>query len=69
MRDAIIEFQDYNRAFARRNPELLRLKVARMAASPFTFFRGTFHLFARDILDNLYDSGPHNGGAAVEVEA
>ena len=68
MRDAIALFQDYNRAFAVRNPELLRLKVARMAVSPFTFFRGTFHVFARDILDNFYDSGPGTGGGAVELD-
>jgi len=68
VRDAIALFQDYNRAFALRNPELLRLKVARMAVSPFTFFRGTFHIFARDILENFYDSGPRNGGGAVEMD-
>ena len=51
MRDPVAEFMTYNRPFVRRNPELLRLKVARMAASPFAFFRGTFHLFARDVLD------------------
>ena len=68
MRDAIAQFQEYNRAFALRNPELLRLKVARMAVSPFTFFRGTFHIFARDILENFYDSGPRNGGSAVELD-
>jgi uncharacterized protein (DUF2252 family) len=51
VRDPIAEFMNYNRAFARRNPELLRLKVARMAEGPFAFFRGTFHLFARDVLD------------------
>src|SRR5262245_32083774 len=50
MRDAVHEFQEFNRPFARRNPELLRLKVARMAEGPFAFFRGTFHLFARDVL-------------------
>src|SRR5262249_21581481 len=55
MRDPILEFQNYNRAFAQRNPELLRLKVARMAESAFAFFRGTFHLFARDLLDNTFD--------------
>ncbi|MGH3427392.1 MAG: DUF2252 family protein [Mycobacteriales bacterium] len=33
-----------------RGPGLLRLKVARMAASPFAFFRGTFHLLTRDAL-------------------
>jgi uncharacterized protein (DUF2252 family) len=51
MRDPLVEFMNYNRAFARRNPDLLRLKVARMAEGPFAFFRGTFHLFARDVLD------------------
>jgi uncharacterized protein (DUF2252 family) len=55
MRDPIAEFMDYNRPFARRNPELLRFKVARMAQSPFTFFRGTFHLFARDVLSKALD--------------
>jgi uncharacterized protein (DUF2252 family) len=58
MRDAVAEFQSFNLAFARRNPELLRLKVARMAASPFAFFRGTFHLFARDILDHVFEARP-----------
>src|SRR5437660_1583066 len=67
MRDALALFQDYNRAFALRNPELLRLKVARMAVSPFTFFRGSFHVFARDIVDNFYDSSPGPGGA-VELD-
>src|SRR5437588_4636490 len=51
MRDPVQEFMDFNRPFARRHPELLRLKVARMAESAFAFFRGTFHLFARDVLD------------------
>jgi uncharacterized protein (DUF2252 family) len=55
MRDPIIEFQEFNRAFAQRNPELLRLKVARMATSPFAFFRGTFHLFAHDILAKIWE--------------
>lgn len=50
-RDPIQEFMTFNRPFARRNPELLRFKVARMAEGPFAFFRGTFHLFARDVLD------------------
>jgi uncharacterized protein (DUF2252 family) len=50
MRDPIVEFMTYNQTFARRNPELLRLKVARMAEGPFAFFRGTFHLYAHDLL-------------------
>jgi uncharacterized protein (DUF2252 family) len=48
----------YNRPFVSRNPELVRLKVARMAASPFAFFRGTFHLFARDVLDKTHEALP-----------
>ncbi len=51
MRDSIAEFMNFNRPFAQRNPDLLRVKVARMAESPFAFFRGTFHLFARDVLE------------------
>ncbi len=68
MRDVVVEFQDYNRAFARRNPELLRLKVERMAASPFAFFRGTFHLFARDILDRFCDLGLRAAGTEAELD-
>jgi uncharacterized protein (DUF2252 family) len=56
MRDPIADFKQFNQAFARRNPELLRLKVARMAVSAFAFFRGTFHLFARDLIDKLWQS-------------
>jgi uncharacterized protein (DUF2252 family) len=41
----------FNRPFAQRSPELMRHKIARMAEGPFAFFRGTFHLFARDVLD------------------
>src|SRR5262245_38621610 len=68
MRDPITEFETYNRAFARRNPELLRLKVDRMAGSPFAFFRGTFHLFARDILDRFFDTGPRVTGTEMELD-
>ena len=68
MRDPIVEFQNFNRAFAHRNPELLRLKVARMAVSPFAFFRGTFHLFARDILDKVYEPLTLGGRAEAEVD-
>jgi uncharacterized protein (DUF2252 family) len=68
MRDPVAEFMTFNRAFARRNPELLRLKVERMAASPFAFFRGTFHLFARDILDRYYETAPRLPGAEAELD-
>lgn len=50
MRDPLDEFRSYNRTFARRSPELMRGKVARMAESAFAFFRGSFHLYARDVL-------------------
>lgn len=66
-RDPIALFMDYNRAFAKRNPELLRLKVERMAVSSFTFFRGTFHIFARDLLDDFYDSGPRGGTVELDL--
>lgn len=68
MRDAIAEFMEFNRAFARRNPELLRLKVARMAASAFAFFRGTFHLFARDVLDKSWEWSPLMSGSGAEMD-
>ncbi len=58
MRDPVAEFMTYNRPFVSRAPELLRLKVARMAASPFAFFRGTFHLFALDVLDKHHEALP-----------
>jgi uncharacterized protein (DUF2252 family) len=68
MRDPIQEFMDYNRPFARRNAELLRFKVARMAESPFAFFRGTFHLFARDVLERVQDAGPLFSGTGPELD-
>jgi uncharacterized protein (DUF2252 family) len=68
MRDAIAEFMEFNRAFARRDPELLRLKVARMVASPFAFFRGTFHVFARDVLDKSWEWLPLMSGSGVEMD-
>jgi uncharacterized protein (DUF2252 family) len=68
MRDPIVEFQSYNKAFASRNPELLRLKVERMAESPFAFFRGTFHLYARDTIDKLFDALPRPAGTDIELD-
>jgi len=58
VRDPVAEFMAYNRPFVARGPELVRLKVARMAASAFGFFRGTFHLFARDVLDKTHEALP-----------
>lgn len=68
MRDPLAEFKDYNRPFAQRNPELLRFKIARMAATPFTFFRGTFHLFARDLLDQICEPAAVLGDDGVEMD-
>ena len=52
MRDALQEFMTFNRPFAKRNAELMKFKIVRMAENPFAFFRGTFHLFARDVLEH-----------------
>ncbi len=68
MRDPVVEFQEFNRPFARRNAELLRLKIGRMAASPFTFFRGTFHLFARDMLEHVFASPALRPGSEIEMD-
>src|SRR5207302_9106599 len=68
MRDPVAEFKAYNRPFARRSPELLRYKVARMAAGPFPFYRGTFHLFARDVLGGLAGPLPVLSGPGPEPD-
>jgi uncharacterized protein (DUF2252 family) len=68
MRDPVAEFMTYNRPFVARGPELVRLKVARMAASPFAFFRGTFHLFARDILDHGMEALPALSTAGADLD-
>jgi uncharacterized protein (DUF2252 family) len=67
MRDPISAFKDYNRPLARRNPELLRYKVARMAKSPFAFYRGTFHLFARDLVEGLPVPCPLGSGPELDL--
>jgi uncharacterized protein (DUF2252 family) len=67
-RDVLQEFTDFNRPFAQRNADLLRVKVARMAEGPFAFFRGTFHLFARDVLDRGLVPLPLFTGAGSEMD-
>jgi uncharacterized protein (DUF2252 family) len=67
MRDPVQEFQDFNRTFARRNAVLMRSKVERMAGGPFAFFRGTFHLFARDVLNGIVDLTGPAGGAEFAI--
>jgi uncharacterized protein (DUF2252 family) len=68
VRDPIQEFQDFNRPFAQRNPALLQQKVARMAEGPFAFFRGTFHLFARDVLAGVSAPLPLLTGCGLEMD-
>jgi uncharacterized protein (DUF2252 family) len=68
MRDPITEFQEYNRPFAQRNPELFRVKIARMAADPFAFFRGTFHLYSRDVLERLHEPIPLLSSGGIEMD-
>jgi uncharacterized protein (DUF2252 family) len=68
MRDPVEEFMNHNRALAQRSPELLRLKVARMAQSTFAFFRGTFHLYARDIIERRAVSLPASTSDAAELD-
>ena len=68
MRDPIDEFKTYNRPLAQRNPELMRYKIARMAEGPFPFFRGTFHLFARDILGGFASSPALMIGSGTELD-
>src|SRR5439155_15832477 len=62
------EFIPFNRPFAQRNMERLRLKVGRMAEGPFAFFRGTFHLFARDVLDRVCEPVPLPCSTAGELD-
>src|ERR1700704_4547481 len=68
MRDPVQEFMTFNRNDARRSQELMRFKIARMAESPFAFFRGTFHLFARDALDASMIPAPLLSNANVEMD-
>ena len=65
MRDPLDEFRTFNRPFARRNPELMRHKIARMSDSAFAFFRGTFHLFARDVLSGVVPPMPTVGATQL----
>jgi len=67
MRDSLEEIKNYNRPFARRSAELMRFKIARMAESPFAFFRGTFHLFARDVLEPSMVAPPLLAAEGVEM--
>jgi len=58
MRDPVGEILRFNRRFRGRYPHLLKRKVDLLADSPFVFFRGTFHLFAKDWVDRRFDAWP-----------
>lgn len=68
MRDAVQEFMTFNRPFAQRSAELMRFKIARMAESPFPFFRGSFHLFARDALQRDLNPLPLLSNDGIEMD-
>lgn len=68
MRDAVQEFIKFNRTYARRSAELMRFKIERMAEIPFAFFRGTYHLYARDVLQRDLIPLPILMGDGLEMD-
>src|SRR5439155_782590 len=68
MRDLLDEFLAFNRVFASRSPELVRYKIERMAEGPFAFFRGSFHLFARDVLQGVDEPLPLPRSDATRID-
>jgi uncharacterized protein (DUF2252 family) len=61
-RDPIREFQEYNAPLARRSQALVRIKIDRMAENAFAYFRGSYHLFARDFASGVIArSAPDSG--------
>ena len=56
MRSAVDRILLYNRAFSTRR---LSTKLVRMTATPFSFFRATFHLFSYDVLQGPFRWLPH----------
>src|SRR5450755_98129 len=53
IRDSFREILEYNQRFVGRDPDVLPHKLRKIAKNPFTFFRGTFHLFAADWVRGL----------------
>jgi len=51
MRSGVNQILAFNQNFERA---ALQKKLERMTASPFTFFRATFHLFAYDLQEGWY---------------
>ncbi len=68
MRDAVEQFRKFNREDALRSHELMRMKINRMAESPFAFFRGSFHLFAADVVAGEIAALPSASEAATELD-
>ncbi|HEV3341820.1 MAG TPA: DUF2252 family protein [Pirellulales bacterium] len=66
-RDPVQEVIGFNQRFVGRYPALLRQKIDRMSESPFGFFRGSFHLFAKDMLDGVLDPW-QNSNPFTQVE-
>lgn len=67
-RDPVAEIIAFNRQFRGRYPAMLRHKIDRMALGPFGFFRGTFHLFSRDLVERAFDPWiEENPFAGVEI--
>lgn len=60
MRDPVGEIIRFNKRFRGRYPHLLKRKFEIFADSPFVFFRGTFHLFARDWVQHRFDAWPES---------
>ena len=57
-RDPVAAIIAYNRRFVGRYEVLLQKKSQNLAKSPFKFFRGTFHLFARDMAEAILTEPP-----------
>ena len=55
MRSAVDAILKFNRDF---HAVSLQAKLERLSSSPFFFFRGTFHLFARDVVDGIFRKWP-----------
>lgn len=64
MRSAVDEILAFNRRF---HTHSLRVKLDKLAGSPFGFFRGTFHVFADDVLHGPFRKWPTASAAGQIV--
>jgi uncharacterized protein (DUF2252 family) len=68
-RDPIQDIIRFNRRFVGRYPDTLRQKIERLSGSSFGFFRGTFHLFASDMVAGVLNPWPtDNPFSQVEID-